>query len=85
VEETRASFALPVTYFNCSNFLRYTQQGTFYFSLHLPGYADVADRHDAFDGKPEAAGRRRVHGDTCGHDDIFAARSAEIFVELVKP
>lgn len=55
-----------------------------YFSLHLPGYADVADRHDALDGGSEAAGQRRVHGDTRGHDDVFAARGAEISMELVK-
>lgn len=55
--------------------------GAYYFSLHLPGYGNVTDRYDEFDAKPKAAGPRGVHGDTRGHDDVFAARGAEIFLE----
>lgn len=44
----------------------------YYFSLHLPRHTDVTDRYDEFDGRPKIAGRREIHGNTRGHDDVFA-------------
>jgi len=36
----------------------FTQQNfyVYYFSLYLPGYANVIDRHDEFDARPKIAG-----------------------------
>ena len=50
-------------------------------SLHIPGNGDVADRYDELDAESTAAGQRRVHGDTRGHDDILTARGAKVLME----
>jgi len=55
----------------------------YYFSLYLPGYANVIDRHDEFDARPKTAGSWGIYGNIRGHDDVFATWSTEIFVEWV--